>query len=91
MSREILEEIISELEDAEKDEVSALLNKIMEYNFADDIKIAELLKIDSTDLDDLLTYSGDLTNKQTNSYCRALIRFLSNENKKYERIYYKQK
>lgn len=91
MSKETIDEIIDKLADAKVTDISSIVEEIIDYGFADDTQLSVILQIEDGDLDALVTYSGDIDDKTFKKYKASLLKFLKNERKSYERLYFKSK
>lgn len=91
MSREVIEEIVENLSESEKEDFPEILESIIEYGFLDDTTLPTLLDLEMDDVDNLLCSSEDLTDKAWKSHKAKLVKFLKKESKKYERLYYADK
>jgi hypothetical protein len=90
ISREVLDDIIDRLKVAEVQDISAILEDIMNYGFADDLILADTLELEAFQLDELVNDSSDLTGPEFKRQRRALLKFLKLERQSYETLYYSE-
>lgn len=67
-----------------------LVSSVREYGFIDDTDLADLFKIDMSDLEELIDYSEDVSDTKWLKYRSKLYNFLKREKAKYQTIYYNQ-
>lgn len=68
-----------------------IIESMVEYGFADENKLCELLDVDDSELDELVTSSDHITKKTYKTYTASLTSYLKRIRKNYERLYYAQK
>lgn len=91
MSREVLDEIIENIEIGEMESFPDILESIFEYGFADENDLCKLFDIESSDLDDLVSTSDHLTESLHRTYSRSLIKYLKKARKSYDTLYYSKR
>lgn len=91
MSRELIDEIIDNITESEQDDFGDLLETVIEYGFADENALCSIFDMDSSELDELVSGSESLTEKQWTKYCLLLSKYLRKIRKNYERLYFSAK
>lgn len=91
MSRELIDEVLDTISISNADNFSEILETVVEYGFADENDLCDVLDIDETTLDELVSGSDELTTKEWRNYKSRLSRYLKGERKKYERLYFSDK
>lgn len=89
MNKEIIDEIIEDLQVAENKDLAEILEKCVSYGFLDENSMSKMFDVDLTDVDDLISDTSELTKLQFSTYRKLVIKYLSRERKKYSRLYYK--
>lgn len=77
------------IKNSPKSDFPDILQECMDYGFLDDLELAQLFKIDVTELEEVMSDPEIMDKKTWSAHANALYKYLVKENKKYKIIYYK--